>query len=79
MRDDDVFLIKLSEEEIRAMPVEEKLNVLLKVTLPILSVLYGNGKEGLKQKVEKHSTQLKYVWLILTTLMGISVAIAWRK
>ena len=78
MRNDDSFMIKLSEEEIRAMPVEEKLNTLLKVTLPILATIYGNGEEGIKRKAERHDVQLKYIWLILIPILGSLVILAMK-
>ena len=76
MRNNDSFMIKLSEEEIRAMPVDEKLNTLLKVTLPILATIYGNGEEGIKRKAERHETQLKFIWLLLIPILGALVMLA---
>lgn len=76
MRHEDSVLIEMTEEEIRAKPDSEKLTILLSVTLPLLKTLYG--KNGIKDKVERHDIHLKYIWgLLIIVVTGILAAV-WK-
>jgi len=73
MAHDDSLSLKFTEEDLQNMSDTEKLTILVKAVMPMYSCIFGNGKVGLRERVDTMSSQIKLVWGILVAIAIVIV------
>ena len=77
----DRIFSKMNDAEVRLERIDTNMSQIIAFKDMVHTVIYGNGKPGIKGETEKNTSGVKKLWgffsIILTSIVAAAVAIMW--